>query len=32
MKHLDKYITLAKQNPRIACGIALAVVILIWII
>ena len=32
MKHLDKYITLAKQHPRIACGIALAVVILIWII
>jgi hypothetical protein len=32
MKHLDKYITLAKQHPRIACGIALAIVILIWII
>jgi hypothetical protein len=32
MKHIDKYIALAKQHPRIACGIGLAVVILIWII
>ena len=32
MKNLEKYITLAKQHPRIACGIALAIVILIWII
>ena len=32
MKNLEKYITLAKQHPRISCGIALAIVILIWII
>ena len=31
MKHIDKYIALAKQHPRIACGIAVALVILIWI-
>jgi len=30
MKHLEKYITLAKQHPKVAGGIALAVVILIW--
>jgi len=30
MKHLDKYIALAKQHPKVAGGIALAVVILIW--
>jgi len=32
MKHIDKYIALAKQHPRIACGIAVALVIIIWII
>ena len=30
MKHLDKYIAFAKQHPKVAGGIALAVVILIW--
>ena len=30
MKHLDKYITLAKQYPKIAGGIAVALVIIIW--
>ena len=30
MIHLDKYIALAKQHPKVAGGIALAVVILIW--
>ena len=30
MKHLEKYITLAKQHPKVAGGIALAVVIIIW--
>ena len=30
MKHLNKYITLAKQHPKIAGGIALAFVIIIW--
>jgi len=32
MKHLEKYITLAKQHPKVAGGIALAVVILIWVL
>ena len=32
MKHIDKYIALAKQHPRIACGISVALVIIIWII
>jgi|13_taG_2_1085334.scaffolds.fasta_scaffold353510_2 hypothetical protein len=32
MKHLDKYIALAKQHPKIAGGIALALVIIIWAI
>ena len=32
MKYIDKYIALAKQHPKIAGGIVLAVVILIWII
>jgi len=30
MKHLEKYITLAKQHPKIACGIAVALIIIIW--
>ena len=30
MKHLDKYIALAKQHPKIAGGIAIAFVIIIW--
>ena len=32
MKHLNKYIALAKQNPKIAGGIAIALVIIIWAI
>ena len=32
MKHLNKYIALAKQHPKIAGGIALALVIIIWAI
>ena len=32
MKHLDKYIKLAKQHPRIFGGIAVAIIILIWVI
>jgi len=32
MKNLDKYITLAKQNPKISIGVAVALVILIWIL
>ena len=31
MKHLDKYIKLAKQHPRISGGIAVAIIILIWV-
>ena len=30
MKHLDKYIALEKQHPKIAGGIAIALVIIIW--
>ena len=30
MKHLEKYITLAKKHPKIAGGIAIALVIIIW--
>ena len=30
MKHLNKYIKLAKQHPKIAGGIAIALVIIIW--
>ncbi len=30
MKHLNKYIALAKQHPKIASGIAIALVIIIW--
>ena len=32
MKHLNKYITLAKQHPKISGGIAVALVIIIWAI
>ena len=32
MKHLNKYITLAKQHPKIAGGIVVALVIIIWAI
>ena len=32
MKHLDKYIALAKQHPKIAGGIAVVLVIIIWAI
>ncbi len=32
MKHLNKYITMAKQNPKIAGGIVVALVIIIWAI
>ena len=32
MKHLNKYIALAKQHPKIAGGIAVALVIIIWAI
>ena len=30
MKHINKYIALAKQHPKIAGGIAIALVIIIW--
>ena len=30
MKHLEKYITLAKQHPKVAGGIAVALIIIIW--
>ena len=30
MKHLNKYIALAKQHPKIAGSIAVALVIIIW--
>ena len=30
MKHLNKFIGLAKQHPKIAGGIAIALVIIIW--
>ena len=30
MKHLNKYIALAKQHPKLAGGIAIALVIIIW--
>ena len=30
MKHLNKYITLAQEHPKIAGGIAIALVIIIW--
>ena len=30
MKHLNKYITLVKQHPKIAGGIAIVLVIIIW--
>ena len=30
MKHLNKYVTLAKQHPNIAGGIAIALIIIIW--
>jgi hypothetical protein len=30
MKHFNKYIALAKQHPKIAGGIAIALVIIIW--
>ncbi len=32
MKHLNKYITMAKQHPKIAGGIVVALVIIIWAI
>jgi hypothetical protein len=32
MKHLNKYITMAKQHPKIAGGIVIALVIIIWAI
>ena len=30
MKHFNKYKALAKQHPKIAGGIAIALVIIIW--
>ena len=30
MKHLNKYIALAKQHPKISGGITVALVIIIW--
>ena len=32
MKHLDKYIALAKQHTKVAGGIAGALVIIIWVL
>ena len=32
MKHLHKYIALAKQHPKVAGGIAVALVIIIWVL
>ena len=31
MKNLEKYITLAKQNPKVATAIVVGLVLFIWI-
>ena len=32
MKKIDKYWKLAKANPKVSIGVAVAVIILIWVI
>ena len=31
MKNLEKYIKLAKQNPKVSAGIIVGIILLIWI-
>ena len=32
MKKIDKYWKLAKANPKVSIGVAIAVIILIWVL
>ena len=32
MKKLEKYIKLAKQNPKVSAGIIVGIILLIWIL
>ena len=32
MKNLEKYIKLAKQNPKVSAGIIVGIILLIWIL
>ena len=31
MKNLEKYIKLAKQNPKVTAGVIVGIIVLIWI-
>ena len=31
MKNLEKYIKLAKENPKVSAGIIVGIILLIWI-
>ena len=32
MKNLEKYIKLAKQNPKVTSGVIVGLIVLIWIL
>jgi hypothetical protein len=32
MKNLEKYIKLAKQNPKVTAGVIVGLIVLIWIL
>ena len=32
MKNLEKYIKLAKQNPKVTAGVIVGIIVLIWIL
>ena len=32
MKNLEKYIKLAKENPKVSAGIIVGIILLIWIL